>query len=201
MINTIVLDIGNVLAHFRWEEYIKECGYEEDVIRKISNATVLSKLWLEWDRGVREKAELIELYCMQEPSVEKEIRAFFDNILTFVKEYDYSAEFVQRLKANGYRVYLLSNYARWHFEYDKENFKFMKYVDGGIISYEIQYVKPEAEIYRELIRKYDINPMEAVFLDDLQVNLDGAKPFGFQTIQFKSFEQGIEELRLLGVRV
>ncbi|MHB8130137.1 MAG: HAD family hydrolase [Mobilitalea sp.] len=201
MINTIVLDIGNVLAHFRWEEYLKECGYEEDIIRKISNATVRSELWLEWDRGVQEEAELIELSCIQEPSVEKEIRAFFDNIFSFVKEYDYSAEFVQKLKANGYHVYLLSNYSSWHFNIHKENFEFIKYVDGGIISYEVQHVKPEAEIYEALIKKYDINPLEAVFLDDLQINLEGAKPFGFHTILVKSYEQAIEELRQLGVRV
>jgi putative hydrolase of the HAD superfamily len=201
MISTIVLDIGNVLAHFRWKEYLIECGYEEEVLQKVSNATVQSEIWKEWDRGVKEEADLIELCCKQDLSVEKEIRTFFDHILTMVKEYDYSAEFVKTLKENGYRVFLLSNYARWHFLSNKESFQFIRYVDGGIISYEVNHVKPEAEIYEALIKKYDINPSEAVFLDDVKENLMGAKPFGFHTILVKSYEQALEDLRNLGVRI
>jgi putative hydrolase of the HAD superfamily len=74
-------------------------------------------------------------------------------------------------------------------------------VDGQVISYEIHYVKPEPEIYEELIRKYNINPIQAVFLDDLPENLEGAKPFGFHTIQVKTYEQILEALRKLGVSI
>ena len=201
MINTVILDIGNVLAHFRWEEYLKECGYEEEVICKIGNATVRSKHWKEWDRGVQEDEELIAQCCVLEPSLEKEIKSLFDNVEQLAKEYDYSVEFIKQLKANGYKVYLLSNYGRRHFQLDQHNYKFMKYVDGGIISYQVHHIKPEPEIYEALINQYHINPMEAVFLDDLQENLDGAKPFGFHTIQVKTQEQAIDDLKKLGVRI
>jgi putative hydrolase of the HAD superfamily len=116
------------------------------------------------------------------------------------KEYDYSVDFIKQLKVNGYRVYLLSNYGRRHFQLDQHNYKFMKYVDGGIISYQVQHIKPEPEIYEALIKQYHINPMEAVFLDDLQENLDGAKPFGFHTILVKTQEQAVDDLKKLGVR-
>jgi putative hydrolase of the HAD superfamily len=201
MINTIVLDIGNVLAHFGWREYLLSCGYEEEIFDKVSEATVLSSVWKEWDRGAREEAELIEICCQREPGAEKEIRLFFEHVLSMVKEYDYSADFVRCLKENGYKVYLLSNYSRWHFENNKVDFKFIPYVDGGIISHEINYVKPEAEIYEALINKYTINPVEAVFLDDVQENLEGAKPFGFHTILVQSQEQALDDLRKLGVRI
>ncbi|HWT77132.1 MAG TPA: HAD family phosphatase [Mobilitalea sp.] len=201
MIHTIVLDIGNVLAHFGWKEYLQGCGYEEDLIQKIASATVQSKLWKEWDRGSREETELIELCCRQHPEIEKEIRAFFDHFLEVVKEYDYSEGFVRELKENGYKVYLLSNYSKWHFENDKKNFKFIRYVDGGIISHEINHVKPEAEIYEALINKYSINPKEAVFLDDIQENLDGAKLFGFHAILVTNIDQAKKELSELGVRI
>lgn len=201
MINTIIFDIGNVLIKFRWEDYLKDCGYDEEVIQKVANATVNNKLWKEWDRGEKETDELINLCCKQEPCVEKEIRKLFDDFLQLVEEYDYSADFIKNLKQNGYKVYLLSNYSKRNFELGKEYFKFYPYVDGGVISYEIQHIKPEAEIYEALIKKYKINPNEAVFLDDLQENLEGAKPFGFATIQVISYEQTLEDLRELGVRI
>ncbi|HBI74347.1 MAG TPA: HAD family phosphatase [Lachnospiraceae bacterium] len=201
MIHTIVFDIGNVLAHFRWREYLEECGYTEEMKRKIGKATVLSSRWHELDRGVIDETKLIAACGKEEPSVEKEILKLFEDASKIVQEYEYSSELVRRLKANGYRVYLLSNYARFSFAYAKENFEFIKYVDGGVISYEVKCTKPEAKIYHILIEKYGIKPEEAVFLDDLPANLEGAKPFGFKTIQVTSFEQIINDLRALGVRI
>jgi putative hydrolase of the HAD superfamily len=201
MINTIIFDIGNVLIDFRWEAYLKDCGYDEEVARKVADATVMNKLWKEWDRGAKEADELIELCCRQEPGVEKEIRRLFDDFLLLVDEYDFSADFIKELKKNGYKVYLLSNYSKRNFELGKAYFKFYPYVDGGVISYEIQHIKPEPEIYEALIKRYDINPAEAVFLDDLPENLEGAKPFGFETIQVITHEQVLEDLRNLGVRI
>lgn len=201
MISTVVLDIGNVLAKFRWEEYLFDCGYEEEVKRKVANATIHSNRWRELDRGVIDESDLMAECIRQEPSVEKEIRTLFYDIIELVREYDFSADFVKDLKKNGYRVYLLSNYSRRLYQLDKPIFQFLNFVDGGIISYQVQHIKPEPEIYEDLISTYQINPTEAVFLDDLQENLDGAKKFGFHTIQVKNHDQALEDLRKLGVRI
>lgn len=201
MINTVILDIGNVLARFGWKDYLDVCGYSEETIHKVANATVLSPVWRMWDCGLRKNSELVELCCRQDLSVEKEIRKFFEDLFTIVKEFDYSAEFVRNLKEAGYLVYLLSNYNREHFQNDSKNFKFYPYVDGQVISYEISHGKPEAIIYETLIQKYRIDPTKSVFLDDVKENLDGAAPFGFATIQVKSQEQAVEDLRKLGVRI
>lgn len=201
MINTIILDIGNVMVHFRWDEVLRDYGFNEDIIRRIGNVTVQSATWSEWDRGARDENELMLECCNNDPGIAAEVKIFFNLAAKWVKEYDYSADFVKLLKANGYKVYLLSNYSRGSFKYVKEDFNFYKYVDGGVISYEVNYIKPEPEIYEELIRKYNINPKEAVFLDDSQANLDGAKPFGFHTILVTEFEKALGELRTLGVRV
>jgi putative hydrolase of the HAD superfamily len=201
MITTIVFDIGNVLAHFGWREYLLSCGYSEELKSTISKATVENKMWKEWDRGSREAAELIEECCKENPEVESEIREFFRNIHGIVKEYDYAADLVQRLKKNGYRIYILSNYSRYTFERDRDFFEFMKHVDGGVVSYQVKHVKPEPVIYEALIDKYKINPEEAVFIDDLEENLMGAKPFGFHTILMRSYDQMISDLEICGVNI
>jgi putative hydrolase of the HAD superfamily len=201
MIKTIVFDIGNVLTSFRWEEYLKDCGYDEETIRRVGNATVRSGIWQEWDRCAREEEDFIRDFLKRDPGVEKEILDFFEHYKDWVWEYDYAADLIQRLKANGYQVYLLSNYSKNGFLYLSESFKFHQYVDGEIISYQVKHIKPEPEIYEDLIRKYDIIPEEAVFLDDMQANLEGAKPFGFHTIRFTGLEKALEELRTLGVRI
>lgn len=199
MIKTIILDIGNVLAHFRWEDYLDDSGYTEDMKERISRATVLSDRWNELDRGARKEKDIMAECVMAEPEAEKEIGQFFIDGGELVKEYDYSKDLVRGLKDNGYKVYILSNYAKFTFNYARENFEFFDYIDGMVISYEVKYIKPEPEIYQILIDKYNINPEEAVFLDDKKENLEGAKPFGMKTIMVQSYEQMIKDLTKLGV--
>jgi len=201
MIDTIIFDIGNVLADFRWLQYLKDCAYDEETIEKISSATVLSPRWNELDRGLQDEEELMRQCCEAQPSVADKIMRMFRSMNEVVREYDHSAELVKRLKANGYKVYLLSNFARFSFLEVVKNYEFLKYVDGSVISYEVKHTKPEPEIFESLINKYGINPGTAVFLDDLAVNLKGAEPFGFHTIQVKNIDQMLEDLRKLGVRI
>lgn len=201
MINTVVLDIGQVLSDFRWREYLNDCGYDEETKRRVAEATVLSKLWQEEDRGRINTDELVKLCCEKDPGVAAEITRLFADITLLVREYDYSTDFIRKLKANGYKVYLLSNYGEKNFAYAREHFDFIKYADGGVISYEVKYIKPEPEIYEALIHKYTINPKEAVFLDDSEANLEGARKFGFSTIWVTEFEKALKELRALGVRI
>ncbi len=201
MIKTIVLDIGQVLADFNWKGYLEKCGYDGETIERISNATVLSNTWRELDRGALSDEEIVRICCEREPELEEEIKTFFKNSYKTVEEFSYSVDFIKDLKKNGYKVYLLSNYGKNNYSYAKDNFKFIPYADGGVISYEIKRIKPEPEIYKALIDRYDINPEEAVFLDDCLPNLEGAKPFGFRTVHVTDFNKALEDLRKLGVKI
>lgn len=199
MIRNIIFDIGNVLAHFRWKDYINE-RFPEDMRQRIAEATVCGPYWGEMDRGVLPVQEIVRLCASLVPGYEKEIEAFFAEREQLVSEYAYSAGLIQSLKAAGYHVYLLSNYAGDLFAYAREHFRFVGLADGGVISYEIHRVKPEPEIYEELLRRYGLAAEECVFLDDLPRNLAGAERFGIHTILFTGYENALAKLKELGVR-
>jgi putative hydrolase of the HAD superfamily len=202
MIRTIVFDIGQVLAHFRWKEYIDEFHLDSETTKKLIYATVENiDHWSLHDRGAISDEEFIKLCIQRAPDIETEIRMFFEQIEHIVVEYDYAADLVKQLKQNGYHVYLLSNYGSTTFEFAKKKFKFIPYVDGGIISYEVKLIKPEREIYEYLLDKYKINPEEAVFLDDRLDNIEAAKECGFHTIHFMNYKQGMQELKALQVNL
>lgn len=200
-INTIVLDIGQVLAGFIWEEYIKGLGYDEKTNDRLANATVLNEIWDEMDRSALSYEELIEQCCMVDPCISNEIHEFFEHIEDIVVEYDYASGFVKGLKEKGYRVYILSNYGAYTFEYAKKNFEFLKYVDGGVISYEVKQIKPEPEIYQTLLDKYRIEPTEAVFLDDRLINLKAAEKFGMHTIHFTDLDGALKKMSEMGIDI
>ena len=72
-------------------------------------------------------------------------------------------------------------------------------MEGGILSYKDQLIKPEPEIYQLLLKRYGLKADESVFLDDTLVNVKAAEEQGIQGIHFLTKEQAEEELRKLGV--
>lgn len=199
-ITTVVFDIGNVLAGFDWQAYLKRFRFSVETEERIARATFLGNNWKEVDRGAKTDAE-IYVDCLSEiPDLEKELKAVWQGRLGIVKEYDYAADWIISLKKKGYRVYILSNYGKETFAEAQRTFSFLKYADGMVISYEIRHIKPEAEMYQELIRRYAVRPEEAVFIDDLLPNIEAARKMGFHTIPFTTKEEAERRLCELGVK-
>ena len=69
-----------------------------------------------------------------------------------------------------------------------------------MISYKVNMIKPDPGIYGYLLDTYDINPSEAVFIDDNSDNIEAAGKFGINTILFKDKETADRELLKLGVK-
>lgn len=196
MIKNIIFDIGNVLAHFRWEEYIRE-RFPEEEFESIAKATVQGPYWVEVDRGVLSMEEIMRRCAELVPELGAQIERFFRERSALVQEYDYAEALIRGLKERGFCVYLLSNYAGDLYEYAKEHFRFVPLADGGIISYQVHQVKPEPEIYQALLEKYGLKPEECVFLDDLEQNLAGAQKLGIRTILFRDYDSAMEQLEAL----
>lgn len=197
MIKNIIFDIGQVLASFRWREYIEEFGYSDEVMERLGKATVLSPYWNEVDRGVKTRDEIVELCVAYDKGIEEEIRKFYEDTSRLVVEFDYSYDWVKELKDKGYMIYLLSNYGEENFAHIKDVFRFFTLVDGAVISYQEKCIKPEERIYRTLLERYDLVPSECVFIDDLAANIEGARKLGIQGIQFLTLTQVEEELSRL----
>jgi epoxide hydrolase-like predicted phosphatase len=83
---------------------------------------------------------------------------------------------------SGLRSYILSR-------------KFADAFDAMIISAEVGMVKPEARIYQLALEKLGVVPAEAVFLDDFQENVLGARAVGMQAIHFTQPDQALGELK------
>lgn len=196
MIKNIIFDIGNVLAHFRGTNLLQDLGLSGEVLETVADATIRSgAMWNEFDRSVMPDEEVIATCVAKAPQYEKEIHMLFDNIRYIAKEYPHAQEWIKGLKAEGYHVYLLSNYGRTAFEATSKELGFISLVDGMVISYEVKYVKPEPEIYQALFDKYNLKPEECVFLDDREENIRAAERFGMHGIVVQSKEQADEELR------
>ncbi len=61
--------------------------------------------------------------------------------------------------------------------------------------------KPALAAYECVAAHLQQDPGSCIFIDDRQVNIDGAKAAGMQGILFKSAEQLQQELHSLGVQL
>ena len=98
MIKNIIFDIGNVLTWYTWEKHINSFGFSEEVSRRVADATVKSKEWNEFDRGVLNDGEILDLLVQNDPGVEKEIREMLADLEGLVERADYAIPWIQGLK-------------------------------------------------------------------------------------------------------
>ncbi len=194
MIKNIIFDVGNVLAIADWPKVFERVGIEPELYEPLARATVRSSCWNEFDRGVMSDEEIINGCIAIAPEYEKQIRLLFAHLDRIVEVPSYSAQWLKSFKDKGYRVYILSNFARTAFEACRPAFDFLKYADGEVVSYQVKEVKPDKAIYDCLCSKYNILPEESVFTDDLPANIEAAVSYGFHGVVFKNYQQADEEI-------
>lgn len=199
MIKNIIFDIGNVLTDFRWEGFLHDKGFEGEIFNRIVKATVLSPQWCEYDRGVWTDEQIMDAFVRNDPALEKEIHFAFDRMQGLVTPRAYAIPWMCELKEKGYKLWYLSNFSQKAEVECEESLSFLPYMDGGILSYREQLIKPDEAIYKLLLNRYGLVAEESVFLDDVAANVKGAESVGIHGILFQTKEQAEEELGKLGV--
>ena len=105
---------------------------------------------------------------------------------------------VRKLK-NNYKIACLSNCTDDWINIVMERHKIKDLFDEIIISGNIGIVKPYPEFYEYALNKLNISPEEAIFTDDRQSNVDGAKYCGIESILFSNTDSLESQLMKLGV--
>lgn len=69
-----------------------------------------------------------------------------------------------------------------------------KYFDSLAISGEIGVRKPDPAIYRHALKSLNVQPSEAIFVDDLITNIEGANAIGMKALHFADNGDVIEAI-------
>lgn len=199
MIKTIIFDIGNVLVDFRWRKMYEEVfGLEGAELERFADATVRHQAWVDLDQGIITTEQAKEAYAKKVPEYREYIDRIYQEMDKMLVQFDYAVSWIQELKERGYGIYILSNWSKPAYDACKDTaLSFLPLVDGVVFSYKELVIKPDKEIYDIICSRYDINPAEAVFLDDTEKNIIAAREFGLHGIHFQSYEQGKAELEEL----
>ena len=180
MIKNIVFDLGNVLISFRPSEFFDKKKYPENIKTKILSDIFGSKEWGMLDNGEINTPEVIDAIALKSSLKKEEIAHIFNLRTELMFPLDHNVRLLPGLKKRGFRLYFLSNFPMDIFEEVKTGYYFFKYFDGGIISAEAKFSKPDRRIYEILLEKYSLIPGECLYIDDLEINVKAAEAAGMK---------------------
>jgi putative hydrolase of the HAD superfamily len=100
---------------------------------------------------------------------------------------------IRRARASGIRTALLSN--SWGNTYPRDTWDGM--FDDIVISGEVGLRKPEPEIFHLAAERIGLRAEDCVFVDDLELNVEGARALGMTAIHHTSYDGTRRELESL----
>jgi putative hydrolase of the HAD superfamily len=180
MIKNIVFDLGNVLISFKPAEYFEKNNYPQAIKATILADIFGSREWLMLDNGEISTQEAIEAISSRSSLKKEEIVHIFNLRTDLMFPLDPNVRILPGLKKRGFKLYYLSNFPSDIFEEVKSGYYFFKHFDGGLISAEAKYSKPDRRIYEILTERYSLIPEECLFIDDLEINVMSAKAVGMK---------------------
>ena len=187
-IKNIIFDVGDVLIDFRYEDYMRDLGFSEDVIRLFVENMIISDHWGKLDKGELDEDGAAEHFSKIIPGHDREIQLFWEHIADIVEEYPEACPLITDLKKSGYSVYLLSNYPPKLADMHWRVFTFLDQLDGMIISGREHITKPDPAIYELLVSRYGLKKEECLFIDDREINIEAAAALGMDTILFTGYD-------------
>ena len=180
ILKNLVFDMGNVLIEWNSEKILKaitEDIHLQDLLRKEVFET---GLWVETDEGVKTREEVIEIVTGKlgedyRNEITQLLRYWYKYVDVFTKVQDRIIE----LSKSGYSIYILSNTAFTFYDLVKEGYlPATSVAKGMVLSCEEKVLKPDEKIYNILLERYNLDPHDTMFFDDLPENIWGAARCG-----------------------
>jgi 2-haloacid dehalogenase len=134
-----------------------------------------------------EQADLIHAWKRQDEMIAGEVAG--------------TAALVDRLHDAGVPRYLLTNMPADVFAARRRRYVVLQRFDGAVVSGEEGVLKPSAEIFAILRDRYDLDPARTLFVDDMEVNVAGARAAGFLGHRFVDAPALAARLRKHGLDV
>lgn len=196
MIKNVIFDLGRVLIDWNPRGYLDKKINDETKIEILFKEVFGSQEWQDLDRGTISEEEAIKRFKDRCPTCHTEIDDMFEHIIELIPPLEKNIKTFEEVAAK-YDTFILSNFGHRTFELVFNKYPWFKLFKGKVVSSHVKMLKPEKEIYLELINKYDLIPEETIFIDDTFVNVEASEALGIRTIHYtgeKDLREMLKEL-------
>lgn len=196
MSQDVVFDLGGVV--FRWQPLVLLQELFPTQVRNEAEAREWASQifqtfhpdadWALFDLGVIEPEPLAQRIAARTGLAEADLLHLMRNIPPHLQPIPGTVDLIHELKAQGHRLYFLSNMPAGYAEHLVRVNPFFSQFDDGIFSAHVQQIKPIPDIFATAQARWPLRG-QPVFIDDVQHNIDAAEQHGWQGIRFESPEQ------------
>jgi len=198
-IQTVLFDLGNVLAAIDFQEFWRTLG-----LRLPEEIAPFADGYTWWTRRYETGTISTSEYLSGLQSVfghrfhVDQLEQAFANIIE--EPLDGMFDIVKDVSL-AHRTALVSNTNEIHYKLSLKKFDVLGVLQKHYLSYRLHVMKPARGLYEGIIKDQKIDPSEMLFVDDLVINIEGARAAGMQAIQFENPAQLEVALKTLGVLV
>jgi len=196
----VVFDLGGVLIDWDPRHLYRKLFAGDEAAMEHFLATVCTHEWHRHHDAGRSLAEGVRTLKDLHPDKAELIDAFGTRQGEMLAGSIAGAvEILKELRDRDVPLYALSNWPAETFPLARQRFDFLGWFHGILVSGEIGAIKPEPRIYEVLLERFAIDPLSAVFIDDVAVNAAAARAFGIHAIHFTTPAALRAELVALGL--
>lgn len=200
MIRNVIFDFGNVLVD--WSPYylfLPHFGGDRDKTDWFINNVCNREWFTRIDQGEK-MDDCVKDLQQQFPDWTDSIALFRDRWFDMCHgPIPGMMEIINHLKADGIGVYGLTNWPAETFQEARQRYCTIAAIENYVVSSAVGHVKPQPEIYRILMSRYNLKAEECLFVDDRPDNVNAARALRMQGMVFKGSADELDELLRLTV--
>ncbi|MBN2012792.1 HAD family phosphatase [candidate division KSB1 bacterium] len=186
----IVFDLGGVVFHWNPKQIIEDVFEDLEIQEKIMAEVFRHDDWILLDKGLLDNNDAIHRAAARTGASPADISRLMNNVPHALIPNEETLALIKHIKShNEHKLYVLSNMHTASINHLERQYSCWDLFDGQVYSCRVRMAKPELGIYQYLLKSYNLNPQETVFIDDMQENLTAAANVGIQTIQFINPQQ------------
>jgi non-heme chloroperoxidase len=192
----VIFDLGGVVCGSPLHAiaaFEQECGIPAGFVNHVVVSTAPAGAWSRLERGELDLPSFFTAFEADCSAAGQRVdaKAMMLRVSDAATPRPVMLEAIRRLRAKGFRVAALTN--NWRTETDAAS-SLQAHFDVVVESAKEGLRKPDPRIYRLACERLGVAPEEAVFLDDIGLNLKSAKALGMTTIKVADPDDALAEL-------
>ena len=189
--------MGNVLLEWNKDKILRGVVKTEKDYMILDKAIFQSGLWERLDLGTLTREELVlKVVSMIGSIYQEKVQEVVWNWPSYIEIYTEVFPLLVRLKEKGHRIFVLSNTSPVFYELLEEQLSPLNEIlDGFVLSCDIKAIKPDPKMFEEILHKYQLDPANCIFLDDVKDNTKMAESLGIKAYQIKKRSDVVDILQ------
>lgn len=193
-VKNVIFDLGAVM--FNWNPKAITESFTDDVVlqQRIQAELYYHQDWIDFDcalitevEATKRASERLEISLTDAHELFKQTK---ESLTLISKTFDV----LKIVKDKNLKAYCLSNISPELFKHVSERHDLFKLFDGIVTSGEENIGKPDKQIFELLLKRYELEAKESLFVDDSDANTSTATKLGITAVTFKGLDSCYKEI-------